>query len=210
MGRQWTALLLALATALTATSAAAAASAGVGGVAEELVYTYLPVTPAQAREITTLLRSPGTVAVDVADSTGAVVDVAAALPVGTFYDLVTTPVRHWYILRGLVTDTVELAARPPHASGGLFHHTVAALYRSRVFSATARAVGRVTEPSNRTGRLAIVLTARAYGFAAEDGHLDLLRRAIDRDDPDAGPLLLALVDLVAKSYGRDAVRVVLR
>ena len=54
-----------------------------------------------------------------------------------------------------------------------------------------------------------MLTARAYGLAAQDGHLETLRRAIDREDPDVGPLLLAVLEMVARSYGRDAVRVIL-
>jgi hypothetical protein len=100
-------------------------------------------------------------------------------------------------------------ARPTDAPRGVFRHTLKALHHSRLFSATVSAIGRVTEPRNRTGRLAIVLTARAYGLAAQDGHLEALRRAIDREDPDVGPLLVTLVELVAKSYGRDAVRVIL-
>ena len=200
MRQRGIALLLALTAVLTVTPAASA---------DEVVYAVLPVTPAQAREITTLLQAPGTVAVDVVDTMDAVVHAASALPAGVLHDLVTTPARHWHLVRGLVIDAVELVARPPEAPRGILRHTVQALHRSRVFSDTARAVVRVTEPSNRTGRLAIVLSARAYGLAAQDGHLDMLRRAIDRNDPDVGPLLLALVDMVAKSYGRDAIRVIL-
>ena len=55
-----------------------------------------------------------------------------------------------------------------------------------------------------------MLTARAYGLAAQDGHLEMLRRAIDREDPDVGPLVLALAEMLAKSYGRDALRLILR
>jgi hypothetical protein len=206
MRRRGIALLLALTAVLTVTPAA---SADVGATADEVVYAVLPVTPAQAREITTLLQAPDTVAVDVVDTMDAVVHAASALPAGVLHDLVTTPARHWHLVRGLVIDAVEIVARPPEAPRGLLRHTVQALHRSRVFSATARAVVRVTEPSNRTGRLAIVLSARAYGLAVQDGHLDMLRRAIDRHDPDVGPLLLALVDILAKSYGRDAIRVIL-
>ena len=206
MKRRGTALLLAATVVL---AAATAALADAGRVADEIVSTVLPVTPAQAREIATLLRAPGTVAVDVVDTTDAVVDIVAALPAGLLHDVVTTPVRHWHVVRGLVADTVEIVARPPDAPRGLFRHTVTALHRSRLFSATASAVRRITEPTNQTGRLAIVLTARAYGLAAQDGHLEALRRAIDREDPDLGPLLRAMIEMMAKSYGRDALRVVL-
>jgi hypothetical protein len=196
--------------ALTAVLVAAPAAFGdAGRVMDDVVSTVLPVTPAQSREIAALLRSPGTVAVDVVDTTGAVLDVVKGLPAGLLHDVITAPVRDWHVVRGLVTDTVELVARRPDAPRGVFRHTVKALHRSRLFSAAAGAVQRVTEPRNRTGRLAIVLTARAYGLAAQDGHLELLRRAIDRDDPDVGPLLLAMLEMVAKSYGRDAVRVLL-
>jgi hypothetical protein len=206
MRRRGTALLLATAVVLTSATAALADS---GGVADEVVSTMLPVTPAQLRDIAAVLRAPETVAVDIVDTTTAVVDTVSAIPAGLLHDVVTTPVRHWYVLRGLVMDTLEIVARPPDAPRGVFRHTVQALHRSRLFSATASAVRRVTEPTNRTGRLAIVLTARAYGLAAQDGHLETLRRAIDREDPDVGPLLLAVLEMIGKSYGWDAVRVIL-
>jgi hypothetical protein len=189
--------------------AAPGAFADAGRVMGEVVSTVLPVTPAQSREIAALLRSPGTVAVDVVDTTDALVDAVKTLPAGLLHDVITAPVRDWHVARGLVTDTIELVARPAGAPRGVFRHTLKALHRSRLFSTAAGAVRRVTEPGNRTGRLAIVLTARAYGLAAQDGHLELLRRAIDRDDPDAGPLLLAMLEMVARSYGRDTVRVIL-
>jgi hypothetical protein len=206
MRRRGIVLVLAAAVVLASGTAVLADSSG---MADQVVSTVLPVTPSQAREIATLLRTPGTIATDVGDTTGAVVDAVAAIPAGLLHDVVTTPVRHWYVLRGLVTDTVELVARQPDAPRGLFRHTLKALHRSRVFSVTANAIGRVTEPTNRTGRLAIVLTARAYGLAAQDGQIEALRRAIDREDPDVGPLLVTLIELVAKSYGRNAVRVIL-
>jgi hypothetical protein len=67
----------------------------------------------------------------------------------------------------------------------------------------------VVHPENRTARLVIVLTARAHGVPVRAEHLDLLQRAIDRDDPDLGPLLVAAVETLAQSYGRDAVRLLL-
>jgi len=204
---QGTALLLVTAAVLTSATTALASSRS---VEEEVVSTVLPVTPSQVQEIGTLLRAPGTVAVDVVDTTNAMIDTVAAVPLGLLHDVVTTPVRHWYILHGLLADTVEIVSRPPSAPHGLFRHTVKALHYSQIFSAAATAIRRVTEPTNRTGRLAIVLTARAYGLAAQDGHLETLRRAIDREDPDVGPLLVAVLEMVAKSYGRDAVRVILR
>jgi hypothetical protein len=55
-----------------------------------------------------------------------------------------------------------------------------------------------------------VLTARGQGIPARAEHLDMLYRAIDRDDPDLGPLLAGVVDILAQRYGRDAVRLILR
>jgi len=202
MRRRGIALLFALGALLTSAPAAF-------GDVDDAIYTVLPITAAQAREIGALLGSPGTVAGDVAKTTDTLLDTAATLPAGLLHDLLTAPVRHYHVVRGLVTDGVELVAPSPDGRRGLFRHTIQALHRSRVFSATASAVRRVTEPTNRTGRLAIVLTARAYGLAAQDGHLEMLRRALDREDPDVGPLLLAVVEMVAKSYGRDAIRIIL-
>ena len=71
---------------------------------------------------------------------------------------------------------------------------------------TAGVVRRITQPTNRTARLAIVLTARANGLPAQAEHLDVLQRAIDRDDPDLAPLLRTVVEDLAQMYGRHAVR----
>ena len=180
-----------------------------GGLAEELLYAVLPVTPEQARELTTVLRSPGAIAVDLVETTDAVIDTAPGFPGALLHDVVTAPVRHWHLLRGLVTDTVELVTPPAGASRGLFRHTLRALHRSQTFTSAAGAVRRVTQPTNRTARLAIVLTARAHGLPVQAGHLDMLHRAIDRDDPDLAPLVMAVVETLAKMYGRDAVRLLL-
>jgi hypothetical protein len=198
------ALALGLATVLPAVPAHADSA-----LADELLYAVLPVTPAQAREVTALLRSPGAIAVDVVEMTDAVVDVASGLPAALVHDVVTAPIRDWHILRGVVVDTVELVARPKDEPRGLFRHTLRALHRSQTFGAAARLIQRVARPENRTARLAIVLTARAHGIPARTEHLDLLRRAIDQDAPDLAPLLVAVVEDLARSYGRDAIRLLL-
>ena len=185
------------------------ALAQTGGPVDGLVYAVLPVTPDQARELTALLRSPGTIAVDLVEVTEVLLDTAPALPAALLHDLVTTPVRDWHLLRGVATDMVELVARPAGERRGLFRHTVQALYRARTFEATAAAVRRITQPTNRTARLAIVLTARAHGVPARSEHLDLLQRAIDRDDPDLGRLVGGIVEILVQMYSRDAVRLLL-
>ena len=199
------ALLVGIAVALPA----APARGETAGAAATLVYAILPVTPDQARELATLVQSPGIIALDLVEATGAVSDAVPTLPAAFLHDVLTTPVRDWHLLRGLVNDTVELVARPPGAPRSLFRHTIRALHRSQLFTATASMVRRVTQPTNRTARLAIVLTARAHGLPVQDEHLDGLRRAIDRDDPDLGPLLLAVGEGLAQMYGRDAVRLLL-
>jgi hypothetical protein len=167
-----------------------------------------PVTPEQARAAASLLRSPGAVAIDVVQVSWVVVEAAPGLPAALVHDVVTAPVRHWHLVRGLVTDTVALVAGPRGEAHGVFRNTTRALYRSQMFSAAADALRRVTQPTNRTARLAIVLTARAHGFPAQTGDLDLLQRAIDRDEPDLGPLLVSLVERLAQMYGRDTIRLV--
>ncbi|HEY7601380.1 MAG TPA: hypothetical protein VIB60_02635 [Methylomirabilota bacterium] len=177
--------------------------------ADHLVYALLPVTPDQARQVTALLREPGSVAVDLVEASGTILAAVPELPAALVHDVVTAPIRDWHLVRGLATDVIDLVARPPGEARGLFRNTVRALHRSRVFTITADAVRRVAHPTNRTARLAIVLTVRANGLPAEDGDLDRLLRAIHRDDPDLGPLAVGLVERLAQMYGRDAVRVLL-
>ena len=157
----------------------------------------------------TIVRSPGTIAVDLADAAGVVIDTARALPAALLHDVVTAPVRDWHLLKGVVTDTVELVSRPADEPRGFFRHTLRALHRSQVFAAVTRVVRHVTQPANRTARLVIVLIARGQGLPARDEHLDMLNRAIDRNDPDLGPPLRAVLEILAQSYGRDAVRLIL-
>ena len=71
------------------------------------------MTPAEARELTELLRSPGAIAVDLVDATGAVVEAVPELPAALLHDVLTAPVRDWHLLRGVVGDTVDLVVRPP-------------------------------------------------------------------------------------------------
>jgi hypothetical protein len=206
MGRLVRVLILGIAVALLTTPALGQSA----GPPDGLVYAVLPVTPEQARELSALLRTPGTIAVDLVEATDAVLDTAPTLPVALLHDVVTAPVRHWHLLRGVVTDTVDLVARPAGEPRGLFRHTIRAFHRSQTFTAAASVVRRVTQSTNRTARLAIVLTARAHGVPTQAGDLDLLHRAIDRDDPDLGPLLIAVVEGLAQMYGRDAVRLLLK
>jgi hypothetical protein len=197
-------LLVAIAASL-ATPARAQSSSS----ADELVYALLPMTPDQARQVTALVQSPGTVAVDVVDASSAIFSRVPELPAALIHDVVTTPIRDWHVVRGLATDVVDLMAGPPGEGRGLLRNTLRALHRSRTFSITADAVRSVVQPTNRTARLAIVLTARAKGFPAETADLDLLLRAIDRNDPDLGPLLMGTVERLAQTYGPDAVRLLL-
>ena len=133
------------------------------------MYALLPVTPDQARQLTALLRSPEAVAIDVVDASRAFLSTVPGLPAALLHDVVTAPVRHWHVGQGLVTDVVDLVARPPGERQGLFRNTVRALHRSRAFTAAADAARRVTQPANRTARLALVLTARAHGIPAQTG-----------------------------------------
>jgi hypothetical protein len=199
------AIALGLAVLLPATPAHAEAADPLG----EVLYAVVPVTPEQAHELVNLFRSPGIIVVDVVEATGVVIETVAELPAALIHDVVTAPIRDWHLLRGLVTDTVDLVIRPAGTPRGLFRDTVHALHRSRVFTAAASAVRRITQPTNRTARLSIVLTARAQGLPARAEHLDLLNRAIDRNDPDLAPLLVSVVEGLTAMHGRDAVRLLL-
>jgi hypothetical protein len=196
---------LAIATALPAAPALGQST----GFAHEVVHAVFAITPQQAREVAGLLRSPGTIAVDLAEATDALIEPLPSLPAAIVHDVVTAPVRDWHLLRGVVTDTMEVVRRPAGEPRGLFRHTIRALHRSQLFTAGASVVRRITQPTNRTARLAIVLTARAHGLPIRAEHLDMLERAIDRDEPDLGPLLGAVVDILVQSYGRDAIRLIL-
>jgi hypothetical protein len=176
-------------------------------VVERTFWALLPLTPAQAREVAGLLQAPGVVLHEVADGGGAVLHVLPGLPNALVHDVVTMPSRHLALLHGVITDVLELdrAAR----EGGLFRHTVRALHRAKTISAAAGVVDRLLQPKNRTTRLAIVLTARYHGVPLEDPDLDAVRRAIDRDTPDVGPLLARAIERLAQAYGRDALHVLL-
>jgi hypothetical protein len=175
---------------------------------ERTLWALLPLTPAQAREVAGLLRAPGVVLHEVADGGGAVLHLLPGLPDALVHDLLTMPSRHLAVLHGVVTDVFELD-RAVRGEGGLFRHTVRALHRAKTLSAAAGVVDRLLQPKNRTTRLAIVLTARYHGLPLEDSDLDTVRRALDREAPDVGPLLVRALERLAQTYGRDALHVLL-
>src|SRR5262249_49937993 len=183
-------------------------SGGAEPIVERTLWALLPLTPGQVREVTGLLRQPDAVALDVAEGADAVAGLLPGLPDALVHDLLTTPSRHLAIARGLIADVLALN-RVAHGEEGLFRHTLRALHRSAVLSAGAGALDRLVRPENRTARLAIVLTARYHGVPLEASDLDLLRRAIDREAPDLGPLLARVVERLVQTYGRDAVRLLL-
>ncbi len=177
-------------------------------VVERTLWALLPLTPDQARELAGLLRSPDVVLLNVADGAGVVVGELPSLPDALFHDVLTTPSRHLAILHGLITDMLALN-RAVNGESGLFRHTVRALHRSAMLSAGARVLDRLVHPENRTARLAIVLAARYHGLPMESSDLDLLRKAIDREAPDLGPLISRVVERLVQTYGRDTVRLLL-
>jgi hypothetical protein len=184
------------------------ASALAEPVMERTLWTLLPLTPAQAREVAGLLQAPGVVLHEVAAGGGALLHVLPGLPDALVHDVLAMPSRHLAVVHGVITDVLELD-RAARGEGGLFRHTVRALHRARTLSAAVGVVDRLLQPGNRTTRLAVVLTARYHGLPLEDADLDAVRRALDREAPDAGPLLARMIERLAQVYGRDALRVLL-
>jgi hypothetical protein len=210
-------MLRGLATGLKRFVGAAILALGVGaplaaGAAEPAVgrtlAALLPLTPGQAREMASLLRRLDVVLLDVADGSGALVEALPGLPDALVHDLLTTPSRHLAVLHGVITDVLEVN-RAVRGEGGVFRHTLHALNRARTLSAAAGVLDRLLHPGNRTARLAIVLTARYHGLPLEDSDLDAVRRALDRESPDLGPLLVRAIERAAQVYGRDALHVLL-
>jgi hypothetical protein len=177
-------------------------------VMERTLWALLPLTPAQAREVAGLLQAPGVVLHEVADGGGALLHVLPGLPDALVHDLLTMPSRHLAVVHGVITDVLELD-RAVRGEGGLFRHTFRALHRAKTLSTAAAVVDRLLQPGNRTTRLAVVLTARYHGLPLEDADLDAVRRALDRESPDAGPLLARAIERLAQAYGRDALSVLL-
>jgi hypothetical protein len=173
----------------------------------EVVYATLPLTPAQAREVTALLHAPEVVGRDLADAAAAALDRLPSLPGALVHDVVDTPARHLRLLRAAAADLGELTGGPG-ARPASFRHTLGALQRSPTFAAAADTVRGWLRPGNRTARLLIVLGVRMQGLPMQDADLDLLRQAIDRESPDLAPLLTRLVERLVHAYGRDAVRAI--
>jgi hypothetical protein len=184
------------------------ASAPAEPVMERTLWALVPLTPAQAREVAGLLQAPGVVLHEAADGGGALLHALPGLPDALVHDVLTMPSRHLAVVHGVITDVLELD-RAVRGESGLFRHTVRALHRARTLSAAAGVVDRLLQPGNRTARLVVLLTARYHGLPLEDADLDAVRRALDREAPDAGPLLARAIERLAQVYGRDALRVLL-
>lgn len=184
------------------------ASALAEPVMERTLWALLPLTPAQAREVAGLLQAPGVVLHEAADGGDVLLHLLPGLPDALVHDVLTMPSRHLAVVHGVITDVLELD-RAVRGEGGLFRHTVRALHRAKTLSAAAGVVDRLLQPGNRTTRLAVLLAARYHGLPLEDADLDAVRRALDREAPDAGPLLARAIERLAQVYGRDALRVLL-
>ncbi|MGH7266731.1 MAG: hypothetical protein ACREMB_18050, partial [Candidatus Rokuibacteriota bacterium] len=108
---------LALALALSAGPAVAA------DLVTEVVYAALPLTPGQAREVTTLLHAPEVVGRDLADAAATTLDALPSLPGALVHDVLDTPARHLRLLRAAAADLGELAGGPG-ARPASFRHTL--------------------------------------------------------------------------------------
>lgn len=171
-----------------------------------------PVKPAEAKQIITLLLS-GQFRGDLVDATAIILHVIPDVPITLIQDFKTLPrlpVRliiamgrdvgdSPQLIRSLTTDLLQdgrINSQPP-----ILTNTVRVIYAQATVSQIAKTLHALL--GNDTIRLAIIIYARSQGVNISQDELDIVREALDPNDPDLGLLLAPAYSRLAKNFGKE-------
>lgn len=188
-------------------------------VQEALERAGVPATPEEIRQVAALLES-GEFFRDFGATAAAVVTVIPSMPMALASDLFRSPRHLLEIARAIATDIGEspaeveavisdLRAGRPVTHPALLTRTLRELYEIATLAAVIRTFRVWLDPEHEAVRLAILLYARAHGLPLEPKDLDALLIALDAENPDLGPLLIAAWDHLEARLGRPGLSGVL-
>ncbi|MGI9432186.1 MAG: hypothetical protein ACR2PQ_08235 [Myxococcota bacterium] len=188
-------------------------------VTEALERAGVPATPEEIRQVAALLES-GEFFRDFGASAAAVASVIPELPGAIASDLLRSPRHLLEIAAALAADLGEsptevgavlsdLRAGHPVTRPELLTRTLRRLYATATLAAIVGTLRVWLDPDHEAVRLAILLYARAHGLPLEPKDLDALLIALDTENPDLGPLLIAAWDHLEARLGRPGLSGVL-
>lgn len=177
-------------------------------------------TADEARELVRLLET-GQFFHDLIGMTGAVFSTIPALPTALLQDLPRVPRVPIDGLSGLFGDLAELVETIRTVSDDLRDGTIdeppqvttrllTLLYGLASIAQVRDLLQRLLAPENRSVRLALLLYARANGFAVTEAQLETVHRnLLATDTPDLGPVIAAALTFLRARYADDELAVVL-
>jgi len=180
-------------------------------IEKALAEANVPVTPEEVRRIAALLET-GEFLRDFGSAAAAVVSVLPEMPLAIAGDVARSPKHVAQVTAALAAD---LGKAPAHVAAilsdlrsgrtasypALLTRTLQQLYEIATLEAVVATLRAWLDPNNETVRLAILLYARAHGLPLEQGDLDAVLLALDAENPDLGPLLIAAWDHLEARLG---------
>lgn len=171
-----------------------------------------PVKPEEAKQIRNLLLT-GQFRGDLADATATILHVVPNVPVSLIQDLknlpelprrlkkaikrdlVGTPRLAETILKDLLEDG-RITSEPP-----LLNNSVRVLYERATVSQIAETLHTLL--GNESVRLAIIIYARSQGVSISQDELDIVREALDPNNPNLGSLLPPAYSRLVRDFGKE-------
>lgn len=188
-------------------------------VEEALERAGVPATPGEIRQVAALLES-GEFFRDFGAAAAAVVTLIPEIPMVLASDLFRSPRHLLEIVAAIAADVGEsptevgavlsdLRAGRPVTRPELLTRTLRRLYETATLAAVVATFRVWLDPDHEAVRLAILLYARAHGLPLGPEDLDALLIALDGENPDLGPLLIAAWDHLEARLGRPGLSGVL-
>ena len=147
------------------------------------------------------------------DATATILHVVPNLPVSLIQDFKTVPrlplrltiaikrdlVDSPQLISSLTKDILQdgrINTQPP-----ILNNTIRVIYAQATIFQIAKTLNALL--GNDTLRLAIIIYARSQGVNISQKDLDLVREALDPNDPDLGSLLAPAYSRLARDFGKD-------
>ncbi len=181
----------------------------------------LPVTSEQVEKAWELLRT-GEFYADVASGAAAIIHVIPNLPLSLLRDTSKAPKLPFALITGAAKDLGDSLDSLPDILEDLedgkldqtpkvMTNTLGVLFRqSQSVSSIIETVRTLIGPENESVRLAIIVYARSQGVNINEDDLDAVHQALDTDNPNLGPVVLAGFDYLEREYGVKTARRVVR
>ena len=159
---------------------------------------------------------------DVASGTAAVIHLTPNLPVSIIKDVRKAPKLPFAVITGAAKDMVgsmdslpdvleDLEDGELNETPKVMSNTLRALFQhNQSLTSIIETLRTLIDRENESVRLAIIIYARSQGVNIEEGDIDAVHQALDPENPDLGPVVLAGVDYLEREYGLKRAKKIVR